>query len=377
MMKNTFRYAIHSILRAMLLTAATFFVCACAGRLPAQDAGTEAAVSAPVEYYHPAAEDDFGTIESVSIDPIHNSQYSLSVPTCINRIGDVWFLVDCYHDQVLWNDAPDAVEMPLTQWYVLADGLAHPHTVAGDGELLLVDDTDHNRVLVFTMKKNGNESSRNEGQPCFTLSQSFSDIGNRPHFSYYDEDTETFYVWSSMSGEMYLFRKGYDESGMPLLKLTGFYAIEELQNLYIRSFTIIGDRVLFVSGISSDGILRKPQILECRLSDFTVTARYDVPEEIAGMAQIMPVEDQYYIMVSTDLYGSQDSAGLLRTDSLQHLSEGIWENIYQEYFVGGGTPYCMSLIDGKWYLTEHRLPEHALWEFEIQNGNIENVRALY
>ena len=55
-------------------------------------------------------------VEAVSSEPVKNVQPSLSVPTQITKIGDDYFLVDCYHNQILTSKTPDA---PLTDWYVM------------------------------------------------------------------------------------------------------------------------------------------------------------------------------------------------------------------------------------------------------------------
>ena len=89
------------------------------------------------------------------------------------------------------------------------------------------------------------------------------------------------------------------------------------------------------------------------------------------------------VTVSTDLAGSQDAATILTSDSLEDLSEGRWTDIYDDYFVGGGTPYYVNLVDGRYYLTEHRLTDHAIWSFDAETNdtvgsvNISDVKALY
>ena len=76
-------------------------------------------------------------VEAVSSEPVKNVQPSLSVPTQITKIGDDYFLVDCYHNQILTSKTPDA---PLTDWYVMTDQINRGHTIAGDGTVYLADD---------------------------------------------------------------------------------------------------------------------------------------------------------------------------------------------------------------------------------------------
>ena len=195
--------------------------------------------------------------------------------------------------------------------------------------------------------------------------QTFQDIGNRPHYIIYDEKTKTFYAWSSMSGEMYLFRHEPDDSRMYLAAVR---KIDALENVYVRSFTIQDDSVYFVSGNSS--------IIRADLKTFQVLDTWPVPDSMAGMIQLTPIQDYFYITVSTDITGNQDYATILRTKDLSGLMDGRFEDIY-EYFIGGGTPYYITQIDNGWYLTEHRLPGHSLWRFQVTDNEITDVEAVY
>ncbi|MBO5495905.1 MAG: hypothetical protein J5967_00750, partial [Oscillospiraceae bacterium] len=79
----------------------------------------------------------------------------------------------------------------------------------------------------------------------------------------------------------------------------------------------------------------------------------------------------YLVTISTDLYGNQDCARIVLADSLEALSAGDYEDIYNRHFAGGGTPYALSFADRHWYLTEHRLPDHAIWRFDVGYGKEE------
>ncbi len=296
-----------------------------------------------------SAADDTG---SEAAEPVHNLGTALSVPTQITRIGDLYFIVDCYNDQVIYSDSTGK---PLNEWYVMTSDIDKGHTVAGDGEVYLVDDTERHRVLVFEY----------DGS-TFVNTQVFENIGTRPHFIVYNEADRCFYVWSSMTGEMYVFERS---EGSRRMYISRVMKLDELDGVYVRSFTIDDDSVYLVSGNS--------QIIEARLSDFKIRKRYAVPDELAGMIQIMPVPGGYYITVSTDVHGNQDFATIIYTDDLAGLEHGRYTDIYQ-YFVGGGTPYYMGVIDGRYYLTEHRLPGHSIWSFDIGEDHMpENVVAVY
>lgn len=283
-----------------------------------------------------------------------NSLTDLSVPTYVTKVEDTYFIVDCYHNQVIYHDN---LTDPLTDWQILTSEIDKGHTLASDGAVYLVDDTEGNRILVFEKK---------EG--VFYHTQTLDAVGNRPHYIVYDAPTDTFYVWSSMNGEMYLCRH---DPGNPQMYLTEIRSVNALKETYVRSFTIEGDDVYFVSGIPGT-----PAILRADLSTFTVQETYPVPDAIAGMVQLTFAEGNCYITVSTDVNGSQDTATIIRAKDLKDLADENYEDIY-ENFIGGGTPYYITAIDNSYYLTEHRIPGHAVWKFDITEDGVENVEAVY
>ena len=159
-----------------------------------------------------------------------NPNGSLSVPTYITRLDDQYFIVDCYHNQVIYHDN---LTDPLYLWKVMTNDLSMGHTIASDGNVYLIDDTENNRVLI--MEKMQNSS----GETVYVPTQEFTGIGNRPHYIIYDDYTDTFYAWSSQSGEMFLFRHTDNSTRMYLTKIL---SIPELDGVYVRSFTILDDR---------------------------------------------------------------------------------------------------------------------------------------
>lgn len=308
----------------------------------------------PVNYLE---ESDLISFDPSSFNIIPDNPYpDLSVPTYITRIDDTYFIADCYHNQVIYHDN---LTDPLYQWQVMTNDISMGHTIASDGTVYLIDDTENNRILVMEKMQNEN------GQTVFAPTQEFLNIGNRPHYIIYDEDTDTFYAWSSQSGEMYLLRHAREDSRM---YLTGVSSIPSLNGVYVRSFTILDNRIYFVSGNSS--------IIEADLYSFQVKKEYPVPPEMAGMIQLTKIEDYFYITISTDITGSQDYATIIRTKNLEDLSSGGYEDVYSN-FIGGGTPYYITRIDDTWYLTEHRIPGHSIWSFQVKDNSITNVISVY
>ncbi len=286
----------------------------------------------------------------------HNLQPALSVPTYVTKVDDIYFIVDCYNNQVIYNDN---MTDPLQEWNIMTGDVTMAHTLASDGTVYLIDDTENHRILV--MEKDVNA----KGEIIFVPTQRFSNIGNRPHYIIYDEYTDTFYAWSSQSGEMYLFRRKADSTHV---YLTEIRSIPSLNGVYARSFTIIEDSIYFVSGNST--------IIEADLYTFEIKKEYPVPAEMAGMIQITPIDNYYYITISTDATGNQDYATMIRVKDLDDLAKGNYEDVYSN-FIGGGTPYYITQIDGIWYLTEHRLPGHSIWSFQVVDDQITNVQTLY
>ena len=285
-----------------------------------------------------------------------NSFPTLNVPTWLTQVEDTYFIVDCYHNQVIYHDN---LTDPLTSWQVMTSDINMGHTLASDGLVYLIDDTENNRILIMEKMQTKN------GETLFIPTQEFTGIGNRPHYIIYDEFTDTFYAWSSQSGEMYLFRHEKDNSRM---YLTEIRSIASLNGVYVRSFTILDNDIYFVSGNSS--------IIKADLDTFEIKETYPVPDSMAGMIQLTKIQDYYYITVSTDVTGNQDYATIVRTKDLSGLSLGSYEDVYAN-FIGGGTPYYLTQLGDRYYLTEHRVPGHSIWSFQIQDNEITDVISLY
>ncbi len=284
-------------------------------------------------------------------EPVTNPYSDLSVPTLICKIQETYFIVDCYHNQILYSDS---VDKPVSEWNVMTDQIDKGHTLASDGSVFLADDTERNRILVFEKKADR-----------FIHTQTLPDIGIRPHYLIYREEENSFYAWSSMTGEMYILKREEDSSRVYISEIR---RIPELNGIYVRSFTILEDDIYFVSGNST--------IIRADLASFQIRETYPVPDAIAGMIQLTWIDGYYYMTVSTDGQGSQDAATIIRTKDLHTLASQDYEDVYSA-FIGGGTPYYISYFDQRYYLTEHRLPGHAVWSFSSENGHLTDIKAIF
>ncbi len=295
---------------------------------------------------------------AATCEPIKNFDSQLSVPTYIAQYDDTWFIVDCYHNRIIYSDT---LGEPLTQWNIMTSDVTRPHTIASDGKVYIVDDTENNRIMVF---------EKVDGK--FINTQIIRDVGSRPHYTVYDEDTDTFYVWSSTTGELFCLRHTEDSNRM---YVTDIRKIDILDGVYVRSFSIIDGDIYFVSGVSDAGL--PARIYQCSLDDLQIKKEIDVPDALAGMVQITKIQKYYYITTSTDKSGDQNYATIIKTKSLENLISGKYEDIYSTYFVGGGTPYYISNAGDTYFLTEHRLSGHSIWSFEVNRNKIVNVKSLY
>lgn len=282
-----------------------------------------------------------------------NTYDTLNVATYLTKIGESYFLADCYHNQILFHDNIDDA---ITEWRVLTKDVNYAHTIAGDGRVLLIDDTDNNRILVFENTGKG-----------YVQSQTFDNIGMKPHFVQYDEKRQTFYAWSSITGEMYYFKRAAAANDIYIEKVL---KLDELFGVYVRSFTIIGDEIYFISGHNNEKLIR------ANADTLEILETYPVTSEIAGMVQVIKIQDYYYLTVSTDNQENQDFATIIRTRDLHSLANGEYEDIYERFGISGGTPYYITQIEGSYYMTHHRTDENIV-VFDVINNEIENVKVLY
>ncbi len=137
---------------------------------------------------------------------------------------------------------------------------------------------------------------------------------------------------------------------------------------------MIEDEFYFVSGHNNQKILKAT--INNSGDGFEITAEYPVADQIAGMVQLIKIGKFYYITVSTDNQENQDFATILRTDNLENLASGTYEEIYDQFGVSRGTPYYITEIDGMYYMAHHRTNENII-AFDIYEDQIEHVAVLY
>ncbi|MDE6363518.1 MAG: hypothetical protein K2O40_07690 [Lachnospiraceae bacterium] len=340
-----------------IIFAAALSISACTGQNAVQEViGEQTQESSTAEAVYE------GMLSDPAVNGEKNTYSTLNVATYITKVEDTYFIADCYHDQIIYNKN---LTDPLSQWSVLTNEVHYAHTIASDGVMFLVDDTENNRLLAFQRTDDG-----------YIHTQTLEDIGMRPHYIQYDAQNQVFMAWSSITGEMYLVKKAENanERGIYALYVDKILKIDELYGVYVRSFTVMEDGIYFVSGHNNQKIIKAA--LNSSQDRFDILNEYQVTGQIAGMVQIVKIGDFYYITISTDNQENQDYATILRTDSLEKLSDGNYEEIYEQFGVSGGTPYYITEIDGRYYMAHHRTNENII-AFDIRQNQIEHVEVLY
>ena len=161
-------------------TAGAARFCAAALLLSActeQDTAQEVIVEQPQE--------SSGMLSEPVANGAKNTYDTLNVATYITKVDDTYFIADCYHDQILYNKN---LTDPVSQWCVLTDEVHYAHTIASDGVMFLVDDTENNRLLAFQRTDEG-----------WVHTHTLENIAMRPHYVQYDAKNQTFMTWSSIT----------------------------------------------------------------------------------------------------------------------------------------------------------------------------------
>lgn len=238
----------------------------------------------------------------------------------------------------------------------MANNLSQPHAIAGDGVVYLIVDTENHRVISYV-----------KGGDNYQRYQVFENIGVRPHYIVYDEPTGYFYAWSSMTGEMYLFRRQKDSLEVVLEKVL---RIPELFGKYVRSFTIEGDKIYFPC---VDGSC----IVVADKDDLQIREVYPVSADIAGMVQIVKIQNYYYLSVSTDSEYRRDHATFVRARTLEDFGTGNYENINGK-FGNNGAPYYISYFDDAYFtMVIREKGRDCGYKFNIVDDELCNVREIF
>ena len=273
-------------------------------------------------------------------------QARLYSPTQISKFGDLYFINDCWQHRIIYSDSLTA---PISEWSTLTEDIIGGHTISSDGSIYVCDDTDNNALRVFVKNDNG-----------FTEVQNITDVCYRPHYTYYDEVTELFYVMGANNGELFVYRNENQT-----LTPVNHISYDGLISSYTRSFAII-DGYMYIIGNS----IYKVDYL----NDYSIIEVYEIPEEIQGPVGLMKAQDYYYLTIYTDKdYNKKPE--VIRTRDLSSIIRNEYEDIYDELGLAG-TPYLMTEIDGRYYIADAD-QRNGVVSFIVVNNKIVDVQRLY
>lgn len=288
-------------------------------------------------------------IPQIVYDNPVNSYKTTKSPAQITRQGRFYFIADTFHNQVLYHDT---LEDPVSKWKVVTSKVSGPHSIASDGQYYLIADTENNQILIYEWDRGG-----------LRLTQQFEDFGIRPHYIDYDKTTDSFYIWSSMTCEMYILTKNSEGT----LCIKEIRKLKNMSEQYIRSFTISENYILFPSGTNKEILITDKNTLQ-------VVERFIVPGELSGMAYIRQIGNYFYMTVSTDDNFDQSKATIIRTKDLNSLMQGEYEDI-SFCFPGLIVPYYIDYIHGNYYMTNHG-NNTSVFRFQIINDEIKYVKPM-
>lgn len=284
----------------------------------------------------------------------YNRDYTsrLYVPTMIQKIDDTYFIVDCWNHRVLYNNSFDK---DIKDWKTLTDeSYVGGHTIASDGELYVLDNTDRNQVLCYKKTDDG----------TFKKVITIGNINTRPHFVVYDEINSYFYVIGSTTAMIYTF-KNIDG----ILQLIRSDFLPELEGAYVRSITLIDNKLYTACGNSS--------ICEYAILDdgFCLEKSYLVPDEMYGMNQLVKIQDYFYLTINTDKQGDITKTNIYRTKSLEDLATGNYESLYESMGFKEGQPYFITTFDNKFFVTQISAEwNNGVKSFDVIDNEIVNVK---
>ncbi|WP_237566618.1 ATP-binding cassette domain-containing protein [Paenibacillus sp. EZ-K15] len=272
----------------------------------------------------------------------------LYTPTAIAKFGKEYFIVDCWHHRVIYTSN---LAEPINKWRAFRGDFTNPHSIATDGEVYLVEDTENDSVKVF----------RRRGT-TFIETQVIKQIGRQPNKLVYDSNTKRFYGIAASSQQVFVLKNINGE-----VKVEKVIKLEYLENAYVRSINIIDDHMYIVSG---PGKIMVANYIDL---SFDLVREYKVPFELQGMNDLAKIGSFYYMSVYQN--GAGDIAPkLIRAKDLDEL-ETEFEDIYDQLGLNG-VPYYFSVIEDRIFLTEID-SYSSIRSFKLIDDNIYDIVVHY
>ena len=279
---------------------------------------------------------------------LNSYRSELYTPTCITKYDNHYFIVDCWHHRVIYNnDLSD----PINKWRAFRGDFTNPHSLATDGIVFLVEDTENDSVKVF--RKRGS---------TFIETQTIRELGHQPNKLVYDSKYKRFYGIAASSQQIFVLRNTGEE-----VEVEKIVKLKCLENSYVRAISLIDDKLYIVSGPGKIIVVNSSDL------SFEMICEYDVAFELQGMNDIIKIGSYYYISVYQN--GAGDIAPkLIRTKNLKELITN-YEDIYDRLNLRG-VPYYFTLMNDRVFLTEID-SYSSIKSFAVINDNICDVKVHY
>jgi hypothetical protein len=81
-----------------------------------------------------------------------NFRDRLYTPTLIQKIDNLYYIVDCWHHRIIYSDT---VEKSISSWNILDENIGGPHSVASNGDYLFTENTGYNSMKIFRRNSGG------------------------------------------------------------------------------------------------------------------------------------------------------------------------------------------------------------------------------
>lgn len=254
------------------------------------------------------------------------AEQRLYAPTMLSHIGGFYFVVDCLHNRVLYS--PE-VNRSLPQWRILDSGLRHPHSVSGDGDILLAENTEHNTVCIY--KKAGEEYKKVNETEC---------LGERPCRIIRDGEKELY--WVLCSGDGNVAGVSVDESGG--YRISYKQKLSETDEARYTGFALIQGMLYMISSLGTITTYR------WNGAKWDFAGQVSVPEQYSGINDLMYLNGKYYL--STSRKEQQDVfPALIQVDDLGGLQGGKGIDLHEKCQIKG-IPYFFSQDGMKVFIPE-------------------------
>jgi hypothetical protein len=256
---------------------------------------------------------------------------TLFTPTLLARTPYFYYLVDCWHNRVLFSPTLDC---NLRHWRVLIH-LPQPHSLATDGSVFVIDSTSSNRLFLF-------EAATNRQLDVISLPTS----SVSPHYLYFSPQRQLFFCLCARSQTLLTMTVRHQRlvlrQEFPLTFLSGHYSRSFFCSLNDFYFPVSADA--FSSPASAP--IWQPEaaaLIHARLTPqgFDLLQSYPLPLPLANPNFLFRHREFWYLSTTPSLF--------VRFRRLSDLARAKYQILNNQLGVSG-TPYFLSQEEDQLYL---------------------------